>query len=148
MLVVVGLVVAACIAVNLLIPPRPVWMQSIEARGRRFLADRSPDRASALDQPDAGQDLVPDVVPDAGLFTAEFVQQRLDQLAAELRRLDEIDAGSVFALGFRTHVVQDAYRALQDDASRLAEVPSFALGEVALDDDAWAPHGPAEELEL
>lgn len=160
MLFVVVVVVLGCLAVNAVLPPRPAWMQAVEAWARRVVADRAqgpaaldrePDALAAAD-PGSLLDPAPDVLAErpagSALFTTEFVQQRLDLLADELRRLDEVDHGSVFALGFRTLVAQDAYRALLDDRKRLATVPRYALGDVALDDDLVRPRGPAEVLEL
>ncbi len=53
-----------------------------------------------------------------------------------------------FARAFRTYVVQDAYRALLADASRLAKVQTLDLGGVTVDEGTPAARGRAEVLEL
>jgi hypothetical protein len=52
-----------------------------------------------------------------------FIRHRLDVLAAELERLD--DDPDIFAKAFRTNAARSAYRALIEDATRLAEASRF-----------------------
>jgi hypothetical protein len=130
-LLVLVLTVAGCVVLNLVIPPRPAWMQAVV---EAFTEDPS------TDEPPEG--------PHPGLFSPQFVQHRLDLLAAEIRHLDEVRDGSVFALAFRTWVVRDAHQALLDDASRLAVVPTLDLGDITLDDGLLPVRGPCEELEF
>ncbi|MBI4942140.1 MAG: hypothetical protein HY830_15450 [Actinobacteria bacterium] len=112
---------------ELLIPPRPAWS--------RVVAHGTPPEPAAPRVPDLG-----------GLLSREAVQRRLAALSEELVRLDE--DRSIFARAFRTYVVQDAYRALLADASRLAKVQTLDLGGVTVDEGAPAARGRAEVLEL
>jgi hypothetical protein len=122
------LFVALFAAFELLIPPRPAWSRAVVAH------TAAPEQAPAR---------VPDL---GGLLSREAVQRRLAVLSEELVRLDE--DRSVFARAFRTYVVQDAYRALLADASRLARVQTLDLGGVAVDEGGPAVRGHAEVLEL
>ncbi len=113
---------------ELLIPPRPAWSRAVVAHGTA--PEPAPPRT-----PDLG-----------GLLSREAVQRRLAALSEELVRLDE--DRSIFARAFRTYVVQDAYRALLADASRLAKVQTLDLGGVTVDEGTPAARGRAEVLEL
>ena len=122
------LFVALFAAFEVLIPPRAAWSRAV-------LAHPTPPGPEPPRPPDLG-----------GLLSREAVQRRLVVLSEELVRLDE--DRSIFARAFRTYVVQDAYRALQTDASRLASVQTLDLGGVAVDEGAPALRGHAEVLEL
>jgi hypothetical protein len=87
---------------------RPAWL--------RPPADVPRDRGR---QPGPAQ-----LAPDWDPSTWTFVQHRLDVLADELERLN--DDPEIFALAFRTHVVQAAYKALLVDAARLANASRLA----------------------
>lgn len=90
--------------------------------------------------------------PDADgseLFSLAFVQRRIRSLADELDRLDR--DRTIFARAFRTHVAQDAYRHLLDDASRLATARTLDLdGPVLAEPVGAASSGSRfrEELDL
>jgi hypothetical protein len=84
-----------------------------------------------------------------GLLSEDLVATRLRAVSDEIAYLDR--DRSRFALAFRTRVAWDAYRALQDDALRLAEwrARAFDVGAgVEVDVSMPTGRGSREELEL
>jgi hypothetical protein len=114
---------------------RPAWLRE------------SADAGRGRDLPGSAQRM-----PDWDPLALPFVQHRLDVLAAELEHLDTDP--SIFALGFRTHVVQAAYRDLLSDAARLANLHRLAavsaLSEVTIVEVEMATASASlqEELEI
>jgi hypothetical protein len=81
---------------------RPTWPHSPETRWDGEQLPGSPELLAAADP-----------------LALSFVRQRMDILALELELLDS--EPPVFALAFRTHVAQAAYKALLAEAIELSE---------------------------
>lgn len=81
-----------------------------------------------------------------GLFTEEFVRERLRALEEELARLDR--EPGVFARAFHTLAARAAYDALLVEATTLAEKPWWRVGEVVDVEVLASSSGPREVLDL
>jgi len=119
---------------DMFVPPRATWA--------RALVEKYAARQAAP-VPASG-------APPAGVLTEDLVRSRLRAVSAELAHLDR--DRSRFALAFRTRVARDAYRALQDDALRLAQRRARTLdvtgGSGVVEVGTPTGRGRREELEL
>jgi hypothetical protein len=94
----------------------------------------------------------PELLREWDPFALPLLQQRMDELAAELERLD--DDPVIFAKAFRTHVAQAAYQAVLAEAIELANASRLAtLSRLAdttiVDVQIWTSLSPhREELEV
>ena len=108
-----------------------------DADGGGGHGDRSrPDRTDQGDERDG-------LSAQWGLFTAEFVRDRLHALEEELQRLDSDP--DVFAKAFHTLAARSAYDALLGEERAVTEQPWWRVGEV-VDAEVLASSGGLREV--
>lgn len=132
------------VAAELVLSP-PSWLARLAASARRRLSgnDDQPELASL--GADLGENAVTTV--EWGLFPRQFIQHRLQALAAELDLLDRDP--DVFARAFHTIAARSAYDALLDDAARLSAPPPARAGSrLSVGGLSPSSTGSREELEL
>jgi hypothetical protein len=143
-----AVLLAVTLLVGLLLPLEQFGLPSIWG-GRVPVGPATPQQVGDDDrrrpsrhQPDARDDLT----AEWGLFTAEFVRDRLRALEEELGRLDRDP--DVFAKAFHTIVARSAYEALRVEATTLPEKPWWRVGEVVDTEVIFSSAGPREVLEF
>ena len=125
------------------LPFSPLRSTRLADRVRRLelVGDRE-QRTTVEDRPDEAVEMT----VEWGLFTRQFIQQRLEALAAELERLD--DDPDVFAKAFHTNVARSAYQALLLEASTLSDRPCPPAGHTVHVELVGPSTGLTEVLEL
>lgn len=140
---------AVTLLVGLLLPleqfvlPSSLRSRVPQGQGTPQQVDDDDDRGRPSRHQPAGRD---DMTAEWGLFTEEFVQDRLHALEAELARLDRDP--DVFARAFHTLVTRAAYEALLAEARTLREKPWWHVGEVVDVEVIFSSTGPREVLEF